>query len=206
MSFVLPRLPYDLDSLEPHISKEAMSFHYEKHHATYVKKLNDIIVPGHAWAGKTLEEVTALSETEANTPVFNNAAQTWNHTFFWQSMTPNGGGIPKDTKFMEKIMSTFGSFDVMKEQFLQKALGVFGSGWAWLVLDENGNILVEGTSNAQTPMTNSKRTPLLTCDVWEHAYYIDYRNKRPDFVEVFLSSLANWDMAARLFASAEASR
>ncbi|HAU1152054.1 TPA: superoxide dismutase [Fe] [Legionella pneumophila] len=188
MTFTLPQLPYALDALAPHISKETLEYHYGKHHNTYVTNLNKLI-PGTEFESMTLEEIIM----KAKGGIFNNAAQVWNHTFYWHSMSPNGGGEPKG-KLAETINKSFGSFAAFKEQFTQTAATTFGSGWAWLVQDQAGALKIISTSNAGTPMTEGLQA-LLTCDVWEHAYYIDYRNRRPDYIEAFWS-LVNWDFAS----------
>lgn len=187
MTFTLPQLPYALDALAPHVSKETLEYHYGKHHNTYVTNLNKLI-PGTEFESMTLEEIIM----KAKGGIFNNAAQVWNHTFYWHSMSPNGGGEPKG-RLAEAINKSFGSFAAFKEQFSQTAATTFGSGWAWLVQDQSGALKIISTSNAGTPMTEGLNA-LLTCDVWEHAYYIDYRNRRPDYIEAFWS-LVNWDFA-----------
>ena len=189
MSFTLPELPYALDALAPHISKETVEYHYGKHHAAYVNNLNKLI-PGTEFEKLTLEEIIKKSSGG----IFNNAAQVWNHTFYWHCLSPNGGGEPKG-KLAELINQSFGSFTAFKDQFTQTALTTFGSGWAWLVQDEHGALKIVSTSNAATPMT-SKQNALLTCDVWEHAYYIDYRNLRPDYVNAFWA-LVNWEFVSQ---------
>ncbi|HAZ7574547.1 superoxide dismutase [Fe] [Legionella sp. PATHC032] len=188
MTFTLPQLPYALDALAPHISKETLEYHYGKHHNTYVTNLNKLI-PGTEFESMTLEEIIM----KAKGGIFNNAAQVWNHTFYWHSMSPNGGGEPKG-RLAEAINKSFGSFAAFKEQFTQTAATTFGSGWAWLVQEQSGALKIISTSNAGTPMTEGLKA-LLTCDVWEHAYYIDYRNRRPDYIEAFWS-LVNWDFAS----------
>ncbi|AGN15888.1 TPA: superoxide dismutase [Fe] [Legionella pneumophila] len=188
MTFTLPQLPYALDALAPHVSKETLEYHYGKHHNTYVTNLNKLI-PGTEFESMTLEEIIM----KAKGGIFNNAAQVWNHTFYWHSMSPNGGGEPKG-RLAEAINKSFGSFAAFKEQFSQTAATTFGSGWAWLVQDQSGALKIINTSNAGTPMTEGLNA-LLTCDVWEHAYYIDYRNRRPDYIEAFWS-LVNWDFAS----------
>ncbi|HIH8947074.1 TPA: superoxide dismutase [Fe] [Legionella pneumophila] len=188
MTFTLPQLPYALDTLAPHVSKETLEYHYGKHHNTYVTNLNKLI-PGTEFESMTLEEIIM----KAKGGIFNNAAQVWNHTFYWHSMSPNGGGEPKG-RLAEAINKSFGSFAAFKEQFSQTAATTFGSGWAWLVQDQSGALKIISTSNAGTPMTEGLNA-LLTCDVWEHAYYIDYRNRRPDYIEAFWS-LVNWDFAS----------
>jgi Fe-Mn family superoxide dismutase len=191
MTFELPKLPYALDALAPTISKETLEFHYGKHHQTYVTNLNNL-VPGTEFEGKSLEHIMQHSTGG----IFNNAAQVWNHTFYWHCMKPHGGGKPSG-KLLEAIEHAFESFDKFKEQFTKTAIGTFGSGWAWLVKDAQGKLSIVSTSNAGNPMTDSKH-PLLTCDVWEHAYYIDYRNARPKYVEAFWQ-LVNWDFVAENF-------
>jgi superoxide dismutase, Fe-Mn family len=189
MSFELPPLPYAKDALVPHMSAETFDYHHGKHHAAYVAKLNEL-TQGKPDANKSLEEVIRSSEGV----LFNQAAQVWNHTFFWNCMKPGGGGEPKGD-LADAIKRDFGGVDKFKEQFTNAAIGRFGSGWAWLVQDK-GKLAITSTANAETPLTTSAK-PLLTIDVWEHAYYIDYRNARPKFVEVFLQHLVNWDFAAK---------
>jgi Fe-Mn family superoxide dismutase len=190
MAFSLPELPYSKDALAPHISAETLDFHHGKHHQTYVTNLNNL-VKGTEWEGKSLEEIIRRAEGG----IFNNAAQIWNHTFYWQSLRPRGGGEPTG-KVAEALTRAFGSFAAFKEQFTKAAVGQFGSGWAWLTKDGSGKLAIEATSNAGCPLRDGK-TPLLTCDVWEHAYYIDYRNARPKYVEAFWS-LVNWEHVATL--------
>ena len=187
MAFTLPELPYSKDALAPHISAETLEYHYGKHHKTYVDKLNELLA-GKPEADKKLEEVIMSSEG----PVFNNAAQIWNHTFYWSSMKPKGGGEPTGD-LAAAITRDFGGFDKFKTEFTQAGITQFGSGWAWLVL-EGGKLKVTKTPNADLPMKHGQKA-LLTMDVWEHAYYIDYRNARPKYIETFLTSLANWDFA-----------
>jgi superoxide dismutase, Fe-Mn family len=187
MAFTLPALPYAKDALAPHISAETLDFHYGKHHQAYVTNLNKLI-EGKPDEKKSLEEIIASSEGG----VFNNAAQIWNHTFYWHSMKPKGGGQPTGD-LLAAITRDFGSFDKLKEEFTTAATTQFGSGWAWLVL-QNGKLSVTKTGNADLPMKHGQKA-LLTLDVWEHAYYIDYRNARPKYIETFLTSLANWDFA-----------
>jgi superoxide dismutase, Fe-Mn family len=184
MAHTLPDLPYAMDALEPHISRETLEFHYGKHHRTYVDKLNGLI-EGTEFAAASLEDIVRKSSGG----VFNNAAQVWNHTFYWHCLSPNGGGHP-DGKLAAAIDASFGSFDKFKDQFSDKATTLFGSGWAWLVKQGDGKLAIVQTSNAETPLTGDA-TPLLTCDVWEHAYYIDYRNARPKYLEAFWN-LVNW--------------
>lgn len=188
MAFTLPELPYSKDALSPHISAETLEFHHGKHHKAYVDKLNELLA-GKPEADKPLEEVIMSSEG----PVFNNAAQIWNHTFYWNSMKPKGGGEPTGD-LAAAITRDFGGFDKFKTEFTQAGITQFGSGWAWLVV-EGGKLKVTKTPNADLPMKHGQKA-LLTMDVWEHAYYIDFRNARPKYIETFLSSLANWDFAA----------
>ena len=187
MPFTLPPLPYEKTALAPHISAETLEFHHGKHHAAYVNKLNELLA-GKPEADKSLEDIIASSEG----PVFNNAAQIWNHTFYWHSMKANGGGAPTGD-LAAAITRDFGSFDKFKEEFTNAGVTQFGSGWAWLVL-EGGKLKVTKTPNADLPMKHGQKA-LLTMDVWEHAYYIDFRNARPKYIETFLTSLANWDFA-----------
>lgn len=185
MSFELPKLPYAIDALAPHISKETLEYHYGKHHQTYVNTLNTLIV-GTEFENATLEEIILKSSG----PMFNNAAQVWNHTFYWESLKPQGGGAATG-KIAEEINKKWGSFEAFQEAFDKCAVGTFGAGWAWLVKNADGSIDLASTSNAATPLT-AGQTPLLTCDVWEHAYYIDDRNSRPNYLENFWA-LINWD-------------
>lgn len=193
MAFELPHLPYADDALEPHISAETISFHYGKHHQTYVTKLNEM-VPGTEFEGMSLEEIIMKSEGG----VFNNAAQIWNHTFYWNGLTPNGKDAVSGD-LAAAIDAAFGSFDEFKAKFTASCIGNFGSGWTWLVKNADGGLEIVNTANAGCPLT-SGQTPLLTCDVWEHAYYIDYRNARPKYVETFWT-LVNWDFVAQNFAA-----
>lgn len=185
MEHQLPALPYAMDALAPHISAETLEFHYGKHHQTYVTKLNGLI-PGTEFENMSLEDIVGKSSGG----VFNNAAQVWNHTFYWNCLSPNGGGAPND-KLASVLQGSFGSVDAFKEQFTNSAVNNFGSGWTWLVQNSDGKLALENTSNAATPLTGAS-TPLLTCDVWEHAYYIDYRNARPKYLDAFWN-LVNWD-------------
>ncbi|PIR22065.1 MAG: superoxide dismutase [Fe] [Deltaproteobacteria bacterium CG11_big_fil_rev_8_21_14_0_20_45_16] len=189
MSFELPKLSYDLGALSPHLSKETLEFHYGKHHQAYVTKLNTL-VEGKAQAKMSLEEVIMNSEG----PVFNNAAQIWNHTFYWNGFSPKSGQEPGGA-LAQAINKDFGSFDKFKSEFTDKATNLFGSGWTWLVKSKDGKLAVTQTSNADLPMKHNQ-TALLTCDVWEHAYYIDYRNLRPKYLESFWS-LVNWDFVQK---------
>lgn len=193
-TFTLPALPYTQNALEPYISAQTMGFHYAKHHQTYVDNLNKLVA-GTPWAeGCALETVVRESAGIADkTAVFNNAAQALNHAFFWKSMKPGEGSRP-DGRLMDMIKKSFGSFGEFKKAFLAAALAQFGSGWVWLVQDGDALKIVK-TSNADTPVVHGQ-TALLTCDVWEHAYYLDYQNRRKDFVEAFLDHLANWEFAA----------
>ncbi len=193
MAFELPPLPYALDALAPNLSRETLEYHYGKHHQAYVNNLNNLL-PNSGFEGLTLEEIIKKSKSG---PIFNNAAQIWNHTFYWNSLTPNSKGDPKDAALLAAINKAFGSLSQFKEAFSKAAVGVFGSGWAWLVKNQDGSLEIQGTSNAGTPMTENKKA-LLTCDVWEHAYYIDYRNLRPKYVEKFWE-LVNWDFILKNF-------
>lgn len=195
MAFKLPDLPYAKDALEPHMSARTLEFHHGKHHAGYVDKLNAAI-EGTDLADKSLEDIIRATENDASkSGVFNNAAQVWNHTFFWNSMSPNGGGKPSGD-IADRIGQCFeGGYDGFRTAFADAAKGQFGSGWAWLVA-KGGKLEIRKTPNAHTPVTESGVTPLLTLDVWEHAYYLDYQNKRPDFIEAYLDHLVNWDFAA----------
>lgn len=187
MAIELPPLPYAKNALAPHISEETLEYHYGKHHNAYVTNLNKAI-DGTPNAGKSLEEIIKSSEGG----VFNNAAQVWNHTFYWNSLKPGGGGEPTGA-IADAIKESFGSYSAFREQFASAAATQFGSGWAWLVKDGSKLAIVK-TPNAETPLTTSKK-PLLTIDVWEHAYYIDYRNARPKYIDTYLDHLVNWDFA-----------
>jgi len=193
-TFTLPALPYAQDALEPYISARTMSFHYGKHHQAYVDGLNKLIA-GTPWAdGRPLEQVIVESAGQADkAAVFNNAAQAWNHAFFWKCMKPGGGGQPAG-RLSDLMVKSFGSIDEFKNAFVTAAVAQFGSGWVWLVQD-GGTLKIVKTSNADTPIAH-QQTALLTCDVWEHAYYLDYQNRRKDFVQAFLDHLANWEFAA----------
>ncbi|MEJ2418603.1 MAG: superoxide dismutase [Fe] [Exilibacterium sp.] len=193
MSIELPPLPYAKDALAPHISEETIEYHYGKHHQTYVDKLNGLL-PGTAFEGKSLEEIVKTSEGG----MFNNAAQIWNHTFYWNCLAPNGGGEASGA-VAQAINAAFGSFDKFKETFTTSAVNNFGSGWTWLVKKTDGSVEIVNTSNAATPLTDDTVTPLLTVDVWEHAYYIDYRNARPKYMEAFWA-LVNWEFVNANFA------
>ena len=191
-TFTLPPLPYAPDALQPHMSKETFEYHHGKHHQAYVTNLNNL-VPGTEFAGLSLEDIVRKSSG----PIFNNAAQVWNHTFFWSCMKPAGGGEPQGA-LGAAINAKWGSYAAFKEAFTKSAVGNFGSGWTWLVKKADGSVDIANTSNAATPLTTADK-PLLTIDVWEHAYYVDYRNARPKFVETFLNSLVNWSFAEANF-------
>jgi Fe-Mn family superoxide dismutase len=188
LAIELPALPYDRTALEPHISAETIDYHYSKHHQTYVTNLNNMIA-GTEFADMPLEEIVRKSQGG----MFNNAAQVWNHTFYWNCLKPNGGGEPTG-KLLEAINKAFGDFAKFKEEFTKVSVGTFGSGWGWLVQRPDGSLALVSTSNAATPLTGEDKA-LLTCDVWEHAYYIDYRNARPKYMEAFWN-LVNWDFVA----------
>lgn len=192
--FTLPPLPYAQNALEPHISANTFSFHYSKHHQAYVTNLNNLIKDT-PLASKSLEEVIMeAAKDPSKAGIFNNAAQVWNHTFYWHSMKPNGGGKPAG-EIAKRIDADFGSYDKFAEAFKQAGATQFGSGWAWLVLD-GGKLKVTKTGNADLPMVHGQKA-LLTMDVWEHAYYLDYQNKRPDYIATFLDKLVNWDFAEK---------
>ncbi len=197
MAFELPDLPYAKDALEPHISANTFDFHHGKHHNTYVVNLNNMTADTDM-ASMSLEDIMKATAGDASKAgIFNNAAQVWNHTFFWNSMSPNGGGEPTGA-IADAINASFGSYADFKEAFKTAGMTQFGSGWAWLV--KNGDKLeVVKTPNAECPLTDGM-TPIITCDVWEHAYYLDYQNRRPDFLEAFLDNLVNWDFANANFA------
>ena len=189
MTIELPKLPYELNALEPHISRETLEYHYGKHHQAYVTNLNNL-VQNTELAHKSLEDIIKSASPGG---IFNNAAQVWNHTFYWHCLSPKGGNEPTG-KLADLINKTFGSFEAFKEQFSKTVIGTFGSGWGWLVKNPDGSLALTSTSNAGTPMTENKKA-LLTCDVWEHAYYIDYRNARPKYVEAFWN-LVNWEFVS----------
>jgi len=191
MEHTLPALPYAMDALQPHISKETLEFHYGKHHQTYVTNLNNLI-KGTEFENASLEDIVKKSSGG----VFNNAAQIWNHTFYWNSLSPKGGGKPAGA-LAAAIDAKWGSFDAFKEAFTKSAVGNFGSSWTWLVKKADGSLDIVNTSNAATPVTTADKA-LMTCNLWEHAYYIDYRNRRPDYLGAFWS-LVNWDFAAKNF-------
>jgi Fe-Mn family superoxide dismutase len=192
MEHALPALPYAMDALAPHISAETLEYHYGKHHQTYVTNLNNLI-KGTDFESASLEDIVRKSSGG----VFNNAAQVWNHTFYWNSLSPKASGAPTGA-LADAITAKWGSFDAFKEAFTKSAIGNFGSSWTWLVKKADGSLDIVNTSNAATPLTGTDK-PLLTCDLWEHAYYVDYRNARPKYIETFWK-LANWDFAGANFA------
>ncbi|HHQ4695352.1 superoxide dismutase [Fe] [Aeromonas veronii] len=194
MAFELPALPYAINALEPHISQETLEYHHGKHHNTYVVNLNNL-VPGTEFEGKSLEEIIKTS----NGGIFNNAAQIWNHTFYWHCLSPNGGGEPTGA-LADAINKAFGSFAEFKDAFTKSAIGNFGSSWTWLVKKADGSLTIVNTSNAGCPLTEAGTTPLLTVDLWEHAYYIDFRNLRPKYMETFWA-LVNWEFVAKNLAA-----
>jgi Fe-Mn family superoxide dismutase len=192
-----------MNALEPHMSQKTLEFHYGKHHQTYLDNMNKQIA-GSNLESKTLEEVIKESWNNGSpTAVFNNAAQVWNHTFFWESMKPNGGGAPSG-KLAEAINAAFGSLDEFKAQFKNAGATQFGSGWAWLVTDKSGKLSIEKTPNAVTPLVEESKTPILTMDVWEHAYYLDVQNRRPDYMTTFVDSLIDWDNVGKRYEAATA--
>jgi Fe-Mn family superoxide dismutase len=200
MAFELPPLPYDKSALEPHVSAKTLEFHHGKHHQAYVTNLNNL-VKDTPMASQSLEEIIkATAKDESKAGIFNNAAQVWNHTFFWNCTKPQGGGKPSGD-LASKIDQAFGGLDKFKEQFKTAAVGQFGSGWAWLV-SAGGQLKITKTPNAVNPMSQGQ-TALLTCDVWEHAYYLDYQNRRPDFVQAFMDHLINWDFVAKNLSGAK---
>jgi len=199
MAHTLPALPYDLDALEPHISRQTLEFHHGKHHNAYVTNLNNLVT-GSELENKSLEDtITAVAGDAGKAGVFNNAAQVWNHSFYWQCMKPGGGGRPSGA-LADKINADFGSFEAFVEQFKTAGATQFGSGWAWLVLD-GGTLKVTKTGNADLPLAHGQKA-LLTMDVWEHAYYLDYQNRRPDYITTYLEKLVNWDFVAANLAAA----
>ena len=194
MPFELPKLPYDKNALAPHISENTINFHYGKHHQAYVTNLNNLIA-GTDLEGKSLEEIIKISAADkTKAGIFNNSAQVWNHTFYWHSMKPNGGGKPSG-EVLQKIEESFGSYENFVTEFKQAGATQFGSGWAWLVLD-GGKLKVTKTLNAETPLTTAAK-PLMTMDVWEHAYYLDFQNARVNYIDTFLNHLVNWDFVAQ---------
>lgn len=193
--FTLAPLPYAQDALAPVISANTLSFHHGKHHATYIDNLNKLVA-GTPMEKQSLEEIIKASAGAADKKgLFNNAAQVWNHDFFWHSMKANGGGAPSGT-LAERVTSAFGSFDTFREKFIAAGLAQFGSGWVWLVADASGKLSITTTGNAELPLTTGQKA-LLTADVWEHAYYLDYQNRRKDFLTAFVDKLANWEFAAK---------
>lgn len=196
--FNLPKLPYETKALEPFISENTFSYHYGKHHLAYVNNLNNLIKDTELSAQTIDQIILATAKDPSKSGIFNNAAQVWNHTFYWHSMRPQGGGEPKG-KIREQIEKDFGGFQKFVEEFKNAGATQFGSGWAWLVL-ENGKLKVTKTPNADMPMVHGQK-PLLTVDVWEHAYYLDYQNRRPDYLGIFLEKLANWEFAENNFNS-----
>jgi Fe-Mn family superoxide dismutase len=199
MAYELPALPYDYTALDPYISKSTLEFHHDKHHAAYVNNYNGL-VKDTPFDSQAIEEVIkAVAGDASKAGIFNNAAQAWNHTFYWNSIKPNGGGTPTGA-LADKITADFGSFEAFVDEFKKAGATQFGSGWAWLVLD-GGTLKVTKTGNAENPLTTGA-TPLLTMDVWEHAYYLDYQNRRPDYINDFLTKLVNWDFVAANFAAA----
>ena len=196
MTFELPDLPYPASALEPVTSEQTVSFHYGKHHAGYVANLNRLVADT-AWENQSLEEIIA----GADGVIFNNAAQIWNHTFFWNSMSPDGGGQPADSALAQALEQSFGSYDAFAEQFKATATGLFGSGWVWLVANGQGAVSLTTTTNANLPLRdNPAERALLVLDVWEHTYYLDFQNNRAGFIDGWLERLANWEFAARNFA------
>lgn len=199
MTITLPDLPYAHDALEPHMSKTTFEFHHDKHHQKYVDTLNGLI-EGTNLEGKSLEDIIAAAKgDDSKKKLFNQAAQVWNHTFFWNSMSPDGGGEPIG-KLADAIKRDFGSFDDFKTRFSETAAGEFGSGWAWLVSDKDGKLSVMSTHDADLPLAHGA-IAILTIDVWEHAYYLDYQNKRPDYISTYLDKLVNWEFAAENYAA-----
>jgi superoxide dismutase, Fe-Mn family len=199
MVYALPDLPYDYNALDPHISARTLEFHHDKHHAAYVTKCNEMTQDTPMADMAIAEIIKSAYGDPAKAGLFNNAAQAWNHTFYWNSMKPGGGGLPSGA-LAAKINTDFGNYDNFKAAFKEAGATQFGSGWAWLVLD-NGTLKVTKTPNAENPLVHGQ-TPLLTMDVWEHAYYLDFQNKRPDYIDTFLSSLVNWDFAAQQLSAA----
>lgn len=195
--FDLPALPYQKNALSPFISEKTLDFHYGKHHQTYVNKLNDLLRNESDLQTQSLENVILKSHSEQKTGIFNNAAQIWNHTFYWQSMKPNNNKIETPTGVLKSaIDNAFGSWENFKQEFKQAGISLFGSGWVWLVV-ENGKLIIKKTSNADLPMIAQNQTPLMTMDVWEHAYYFDYQNVRKSYIDVFFDHLVNWEFAAK---------
>ncbi|MEE3622394.1 superoxide dismutase [Nitrospirillum sp. BR 11752] len=195
MAFELAPLPYAKDALQPYMSSETLDYHHGKHHNAYVTKLNELIA-GTAFEGQSLEDIVKATAGKAESQaIFNNAGQHWNHTFFWNSLTPKASAIPGELE--KRIIADFGSVEAFKKAFVDAGIGQFGSGWAWLVEDTTeGKLKITKSANADTPLAHGLK-PLITADVWEHAYYIDYRNRRPDFLKTFVDTLANWEFAAQ---------
>lgn len=191
MAFTLPPLPFAMNALEPYMSEKTLSYHYGKHHRGYVDTLNTLIA-GTDYESMPLEEII---RTTQQGPIFNNASQNWNHTFFWNSLTPNGGGAPSG-RALAAIEAKWENYDAFKEQFIKSAAGNFGSGWTWLIQTENGTLDILNTSNAGSPISSPSK-PLMVCDVWEHAYYLDYYNVRAQFVTTFLEHLVNWEFVEK---------
>ena len=198
MAIELPPLPFAPTALEPHISARTFEFHHGKHHKAYVDKTNELI-KGTDLEGKSLEEIIVAAHTAKNQALFNNSAQVWNHTFFWNCLKPQGGGKPTRT-LAAQIEKDFGSYEKFAEEFKNAGVTQFGSGWAWLVADASGKLSVTKTPNAELPLVTGN-TAILTCDVWEHAYYLDYQNRRPDFLTTFLEKLVNWEFANSNYAN-----
>lgn len=199
MSYELPALPFDYTALAPYITKETLEFHHDKHHAAYVNNYNNAVKDTELDSQPIEAVIKAIAGDASKAGLFNNAAQAWNHSFYWNSIKPNGGGAPTGA-LADKIAADFGSFENFVTEFKQAAATQFGSGWAWLVLD-NGSLKITKTGNADTPIAHGQ-TPLLTIDVWEHAYYLDYQNRRPDYISTFVEKLANWDFAAANYEAA----
>lgn len=199
MAFELPPLPYAKNALEPHMSAKTLEFHYGKHHQAYVTTLNKLLKDSPLAKGSLESVIEATAKDESKATIFNNAAQVWNHTFFWNCMKPNGGSQPSGT-VAQRLEQRFGAFGTFQEKFKEAATTEFGSGWAWLVLDGD-QLKITKTANAMTPLAQGQ-TALLACDVWEHAYYLDYQNRRPDFVQAFLDKLVNWEFVASNLAAA----
>lgn len=201
MTFELPDLPYAYDALDPYMSAETLEFHHDKHHMAYVSKGNELI-DGTGLEGKTLDEiVVATFNNPEQAGLFNQVGQHWNHIHFWNWMAPNGGGNKMDGNLEAAIRQSFGSFEEFRGKFIEAGMGQFGSGWCWLVMEDDGRLAVMKTPNGENPLAHGKST-LLGCDVWEHSYYIDYRNARPKYLEAFVDNLVNWDYVAQLFEEA----
>lgn len=201
--FKLPELPFADNALEPLMSRDTLQTHHGKHHAAYIKKMNDALA-SRSDAPASLEEVVRLAAREKNTGLFNNSAQAWNHAFFWNSLTPNQSAAPSDA-LKRAIEQSYGSMDQFKQDFVAKGLGHFASGWVWLMADSDGKVQLDDTHDAATPMLDGRTTPLFTCDVWEHAYYIDFKNDRGGFLEGFIGKLINWEFASAQYEAAKGS-